>query len=144
MFVVDFPDTICYYNRERGDSMATNIGTRILERRQQLGWTQSDLAFKMGYKTKSAINKIEAGINDVSQSKVVKFAEVLHTSVAYLMGWEEEIKNDPVGTAERHFEILMDEDFVGMFDEFHSLDASKRKIVMDLVHSLAETKKAEV
>lgn len=70
--------------------MATYIGERILQRRQELGWTQSDLAFKMGYKTKSAINKIETGINDVSQSKVVKFAEVMHTSVAFLMGWEEE------------------------------------------------------
>ena len=70
--------------------MATKIGTRIMERRQQLGLTQEDLAFRMGYKTKSAINKIELGINDVSQTKVVKFAEALHTSVAYLMGWEEQ------------------------------------------------------
>lgn len=70
--------------------MATEIGARIMERRQQLGLTQEELAFRMGYKTKSAINKIELGINDVSQSKVVKFAEALHTSVAYLMGWEDE------------------------------------------------------
>ena len=70
--------------------MATNIGTRIMERRLELGLTQADLAFKMGYKTKSAINKIELGINDVSQSKVVKFAEVLNTSIGYLMGDEQE------------------------------------------------------
>lgn len=70
--------------------MATKIGTRIMERRQQIGLTQEELAFRMGYKTKSAINKIELGINDVSQSKVVKFADALQTSVAYLMGWEEE------------------------------------------------------
>lgn len=72
--------------------MATEIGKRIMERRQQLGLTQEELAFRMGYKTKSAINKIELGINDVSQSKVVKFAEALNTSVAYLMGWEEIIE----------------------------------------------------
>ena len=70
--------------------MATSIGTRIMERRLQLGLTQEELAFRMGYKTKSAINKIELGINDVSQSKVVKFAEALHTSIAYLMDWQEE------------------------------------------------------
>ena len=69
--------------------MATNIGRRIMERRQELGLTQEDLALRMGYKTKSAINKIELGINDVSQSKVVRFAEALHTTVAYLMDWEE-------------------------------------------------------
>ena len=92
MFIVDFLETICYYIPERGDNMATNIGERIMERRQQLGLTQEELAFRMDYKTKSAINKIELGINDVSQSKVVKFAEALHTSVAYLMGWEENEK----------------------------------------------------
>lgn len=76
--------------------MATHIGTRIMERRQQLGLTQEELAFRMGYKTKSAINKIELGINDVSQSKVVKFAEALQTSIAYLMGWDEaETKKQP-------------------------------------------------
>ena len=76
--------------------MATKIGIRIMERRQQLGLTQEELAFRMGYKTKSAINKIELGINDVSQSKVIKFAEALHTSVAYLMGWDEEQKEKPI------------------------------------------------
>ena len=70
--------------------MATNIGKRIMERRQQLGLTQEELAFRMGYKTKSAINKIELGINDVSQSKAVKFAKVLNTTIAYLSDWEEE------------------------------------------------------
>ena len=124
--------------------MATEIGTRIMERRHQLGWTQEDLAFRMGYKTKSAINKIELGINDVSQSKVVKFAEVLNVSIAYLMGWDEKIEKNPVGMAERHFEMIMDEDLSEIFEDFKSLDAAKRKIVKDLVHSLAETKKTEV
>ena len=70
--------------------MATDIGKRILARRRDLGLTQEDLAFRMGYKTKSAINKIELGINDVSQTKVVKFAEALGTTPAYLMGWEDD------------------------------------------------------
>ena len=87
---MDFLETICYYITERGDYMATRIGERIMERRQQLGLTQEELAFRMGYKTKSAINKIELGINDVSQSKVIKFADVLQTSVAYLMAWDEQ------------------------------------------------------
>ena len=120
------------------------IGERIKARRNELKLSQRELCQKMGYSNHSTIGKIETGKVDIPQSRIVQFAEVLGVSVAYLMGWEEEIKKDPVGTAERHFEILMDEDFVGMFDEFHSLDASKRKIVIDLVHSLAETKKAEV
>lgn len=128
--------------------MATEIGTRIMERRHQLGWTQEDLAFRMGYKTKSAINKIELGVNDVSQSKVVKFAEVLNVSIAYLMGWDKqiqiEIKEDPVNLAELHFEMIADKDLTEIYEDLKFLDAGQRKIVKDLVHNLAETKKAEV
>lgn len=64
------------------------IGKRIKNRRLILGMTQEELAQKLGYKNKSTIAKIEAGVNDIVQSKVVEFAEVLQTSVAYLMGWE--------------------------------------------------------
>jgi len=67
-----------------------NIGQRIKQKREELGWTQEELANRMGYKSKSTINKIEMCINDVSQSKVVKFAEILDTSVSYLMGWNQE------------------------------------------------------
>lgn len=115
------------------------IGQRIKARRNELKLSQRELCEKMGYSNHSTIGKIETGKVDIPQSRIVQFAEVLGVSVAYLMGWEEEIKKNPEATAERHFEILMDEDFVGMFDEFHSLDAKKRKIVIDLVHSLAET-----
>ena len=115
------------------------IGQRIKDRRNELKLSQRDLCEKMGYSNHSTIGKIEAGKVDIPQSRIVQFAEVLGVSVAYLMGWEEEIKKNPEATAERHFEILMDEDFVGMFDEFHSLDEKKRRIVIDLVHSLAES-----
>ncbi len=52
---------------------------------------------------------------------------------------EKTIENDPVGMAERHFEIIMDEDISEIFEDFKTLDAKKRKIVKDLVRSLAET-----
>lgn len=113
-------------------------GERIKQRRIELGWSLRELAKRMGYANQSTISRIETGSIDIPQSKVVKFSEVMGVSVAFLMGWDEEIKKNPAATAERHFEILMDEDFVGMFDEFHSLDEKKRKIVIDLVHSLAE------
>ena len=67
------------------------FGERVKERRIELGWTQEELAEKMGYKSKSSINKIELGINDVTQSKIIKFAEVMNTSVEYLMGWDEAV-----------------------------------------------------
>ena len=65
------------------------IGKRIKEKRESIGMTQEELASKLGYRNKSSIAKIETGANDIVQSKVVEFANVLNTTVSYLMGWEE-------------------------------------------------------
>lgn len=65
------------------------IGDRIRQRREELGMTQAELAERMGYRSRSSINKIEMGQNDVVQSKVKKFANALDTSVSYLMGWDD-------------------------------------------------------
>ena len=72
----------------------STIGNNISRFRKELGMTQEDLAKLMGYKSKSTINKIELGINDIPQSKIVQFAQVLGTTPAELMGWEEEDKKD--------------------------------------------------
>lgn len=116
-----------------------NIGEKIKQRRKELKWSQRDLAERMGY-NHSTITRIETGKIDIPQSRIVQFAEVLQTSIAYLMGWEEEIKADPIGTAERHFEMIVDEDLSEIFDDFKKLSKQQKKIVKDLVHSLAGTK----
>ncbi len=64
----------------------SDIYTRIRNRREELGLSQEELAARMGYKSKSSINKIEMGINDIPQSKVLAFAKALNTTTAYLMG----------------------------------------------------------
>lgn len=58
---------------------------RIREARERLGWTQSDLAKKMGT-TQQTIQRYEAGAVDVNSSKLVRLAEILGTTVAYLIG----------------------------------------------------------
>jgi transcriptional regulator with XRE-family HTH domain len=118
-----------------------SIGQKIKQRRLEIGWSQRDLAAKMGYNNNSTVARIENGKVDIPQSRIVQFAEVLGVSIAYLMDWDEEIKKDPAGTAERHIEILTDEDFTEMFDDFKLLDKPQRKIVKDLVHTLAATKR---
>lgn len=69
------------------------IYDRIRRRREELGMSQQDLADKLGYKSRSAINKIEQGVRDISQSRVIAFANALHTTPAYLMGWTDEIND---------------------------------------------------
>ena len=87
----------------------STVGQNILAMRKQLGWTQEELASKMGHKSKSTINKIELGINDIPQSKIVKFADVLGTTPAYLMGWEETEPTEETETAEPTQEVAADE-----------------------------------
>lgn len=70
----------------------TTVGLRIKQRREEIGLTQEALAKKLGYRSKSTINKIEMGINDITQSKIISFADALNTSPGYLMGWEDEEK----------------------------------------------------
>ena len=65
-----------------------SIGENICNRRKELGMTQEELAELLGYKSKSSINKIELGVNDLPQRKIAQFAKVLHTTPAALMGWE--------------------------------------------------------
>lgn len=77
------------------------VGTNIKSRREELGITQEDLAKKMGYKSKSTINKIEMGINDITQSKIIAFAEVLGTSAAHLMGWDSNVGPVTNGSKEK-------------------------------------------
>ncbi len=66
------------------------LNERIRERREALGLSQADLAKLLGYSDRSTIAKIESGINDITQSKIEAFAQVLQTTPAYLMGWDKE------------------------------------------------------
>lgn len=65
------------------------IGDKIKARREELGMTQQQLADKMGYSSRSSINKIESNLQDIPQKKIMQFAKELNTTVEYLMDWDE-------------------------------------------------------
>lgn len=73
------------------------IGARIKLRREELEMSQEELAQKVGYKSRSSINKIEQDGRGLPQKKIKLFADALKTTPSYLMGWEpvfdEEIAN---------------------------------------------------
>lgn len=90
------------------------IGDRIRNARKALGLSQAELAEKTGYKSRSAIAKIESGVLDISQSQVYEFAEVLMVTPQYLMGFEtqndDSYDSDPeFGLLARNFKNLTDE-----------------------------------
>lgn len=67
----------------------STIGSRIRNRREELGLSQDELGKRLGYKSHSSINKIELDQRNLTQSKIKAIAEALETTPAYIMGWDE-------------------------------------------------------
>lgn len=101
--------------------MSNDIGKNIAQRRKELNMTQEELATKMGYKSKSTINKIELGINDIPQTKIVKFADVLGVSPSSLMGWDK-IKKDNDVIANIIVKLRTDSEFLDFVSILSNLE----------------------
>lgn len=137
----------------------TTIGDRIKSRREELGLTQDDLALKLGYKSRSSINKIEKDGRNLPQKKILDIALALDTTVAYIMGWHEpkilySIKDFPCPVSElkEREEFLKDsiEEFNNspsgrLLSLFSQLTSDNKEDVMDYIEmKLAkQQKKAE-
>ena len=118
------------------------IGENIRRLREECGLTQEELATRMGYKSKSTINKIELGVNDIPQNKIVKFAECLNTSPAVLMGWVDQQtgkKNDVL--ADIVIKMRADDELLCMVEMLSKLDAEKREAVKSVLNAFSTTGK---
>lgn len=73
--------------------MAMHMGIIIRARRKELGMTQEELALKIGYKTKVAINKIEKGERKLPSDKITATAEALGISPNYLTRQKKKLGN---------------------------------------------------
>lgn len=112
----------------------SKIGKNIQAARLRAGLTQEELALRMGYKSKSTINKIEQGVNDIPQSKIVRFAEVLNTTPGELMGWVSEDtakKNDQL--AQLIVKMRSDADLLQLVKELADLTPEQRASVRSLL-----------
>ena len=99
------------------------IGDKIKQRRMELGWSQRELARKMGYGDNSTLARIEQGKVDVYQNKIQQFSQVLGVSIAYLMDWEEE-------TPEK---IQLNEGEEMLLDLFRRVPAENQQMVLDMI-----------
>ena len=108
------------------------IGSRILALRKQANLTQQELANKVGYKSKSAINKIELGLRDISQSKIIAFADALGVTIACLMGFEKEFEEEFEKELAKEHELLnlinqLNEEEIAELSNFVDYLIAKRK-----------------
>lgn len=113
-------------NIMKGGNEMQDIYKIIKSRREELGYTQDDLATKLGYKNRSSINKIEAGINDIPQSKIKEFAIALETTPSYLLGIE--VEEQKINTIAAHREGNEDwtEDELAKIEEYKNLILAAR------------------
>ena len=121
------------------------IGERIFQKRTELGISQDELAQKVGYKDRSSITKIESGERDIRQKMVVAFAEALHTTPQWLMGYDESTN---AGETEPNAQILPSE-YIRMIPCFESAsagfgtDAQNRIIELIPIYIVNEQEAAE-
>ncbi len=80
------------------------LGDNIRKRRIALNLSQQEVADAMGYKTRSSIAKLEKNNANLSQDKLLTLANVLHTTVDYLVTGE--LPNEE----QIHGSIVMDSD----------------------------------
>ena len=114
-----------------------NVGQNIAIARKQAGMTQEELAERVGYKTKSAINKIELGVRDLPQKKIASFAQALGVTPGHLMGWDAPASEQGALAAN----ILKDPNTLSMVRDYLSLSEADQYTVRLMVASLAEKKK---
>lgn len=74
-----------------------NVGERIKQKREAVGITQTELAEIVGT-TKQNIYKYESNIvSNIPSDKIEAIAQALHTTPAYLMGWDNaNTSSDPI------------------------------------------------
>lgn len=114
------------------------IGDKIKQLRTERNWSQEQVARMLGYKSRSTINKIELGINELTQSKIVAFANLFGVEPWQLLNDEplnmDEIKSQWVRTDRERMiqaEVKVYEDVQAIFG----------KIAFDLLSSFNQLNK---
>jgi transcriptional regulator with XRE-family HTH domain len=116
-----------------------HIGERIKAQRIKLGWSQRDLAERIGYKNHSVVARIEAGKVDLPQSRLDQFAQVLGVSHAYLLGLvteDQSKKNDQL--AQLIVRMRKDPEFFEAVSNMADLSASEFENVRGLLSALGK------
>lgn len=112
-----------------------NIGERIRYRREELQMSQEELALKLGYKSRSSINKIENDASGLPQTKIVAIANALKTTPAFIMGWEEmQQKNSTL--ADITVRMRTDSEFFNLIEGINQLNPEQLASLKPIVDVL--------
>ena len=111
------------------------IGARMRTRRRQLGLSQSDLAERLGVSFQQ-VQKYERGANRVAASTLLTAAQVLGTSISWLVGEEVSGRDDD----EDVFRALARPGALEVLQAFNSIsDPRVRSALLALAKEMAVT-----
>ena len=114
-----------------------DIGERIRNQRKKSGMSQQELAEAVGYTSKVAISRIEAGQINVPMDKMVKIANALQVPVSELMRLSDPAPYDKsYGRNVRT--IRFEHDIV--YEAFRGLDEDEIKRVLEYARMIKESK----
>lgn len=126
------------------------IGERIRARRKELNMTQDELAQRLGYKSRTSVNKIEKNVLKLQIDKVVKIAQALNTTPDYILG-EEEKPKDELDQGAHKIKITKSDGKIIVFDTsaivkainkaLESLNEPAQNKVLDYINDLKENNK---
>lgn len=118
------------------------IGQKIKQLREDRDWSQEYLATLMGYKSKSSVNKIELGINDIPQSKILAFAQIFNVSPAELLTDEDQGQDEESLASEiqllEQIQKVYGKQAVDMLKLFTALNSDGMKRAIEAVEPLTE------
>ena len=98
------------------------FGENLRKLRQAREITQEELSEKLGYSSRSSINKIEAGDRDMPRSKIEQAAKILGVSPLELF------KNEPL-EAGSVLEVIVDDELRNMQEQYEKLnDKNKMRL----------------
>jgi transcriptional regulator with XRE-family HTH domain len=115
------------------EAFEMTIGDRIRIKRLELGLSQDDLAIKLGYKSRSSINKIENNAQNLRQSKIKAIADALNTTPGEIMGWDDEEEKPQ----EETLELSEEEEQLILF--FRSVPEEHRQMILAMIRTAIES-----
>lgn len=113
-----------------------NSNDKIKALRKQRNLSQDELARLTGYTDRSSIAKIEAGQVDLTESKILLFAQALGVSPSYLMGISDFVPTPAPALELTQAEAQLVTDYRDASDEIRSAAAT-------MLHNSAETNRKE-
>lgn len=102
--------------------------------------SQEELATKLGFKSRSSINKIELDRQYPRQHMIKALADALNTTVTYILGVDEETMQQEQQLCDL-FSMCYGKESYEAVQKFLKLDANDRMAVVTMINSLLSTEK---